>query len=310
MINIIWAPPRQGKTYYCTNEVVGLLKEGKRRIFTNWPVIVQTPKGPLSSRVWIPALAHENILESDIYIDEAYMDYNSREYKKFEKDTHTFFATNGHNDNEITLIAQNPARIDVVIREMCNGFFLVKKITWPFVIWTIYARLANLIRKEKYNPARPNPLMFIVYNFLTEKDMASRNPEAAYSTQRLWFNHDTARAYDTHYWKTDDDKPYEGKTWQEKLELNLNQPPVLAAAITTLETPIIAHDVRDILPDFTESQVRNIEEIAAVFKPTWKECLQAWFADKFLEDKEDMPEDLWIPGPPVAPSVTGWGTIP
>lgn len=252
MINIVWAPPRQGKTYYCTNEIVALLKEGKRRVFTNWPVIVKTPQGIVSSRVWTPDLTHENVLGADVYIDEAYMDYNSREYKKFEKDTHTFFATNGHNDNEITLIAQNPARIDVVIREMCNGFFLVRKISWPYIVWTIYARLVNLVRKKKLNPSRPNPLVFIIYNFLTEKDMASRNPEAAYSTQRLWFNRETAEAYDTHFWKTEDDKPYEGKTWQERLDLKTDptQDPVAATPEAAREPKRPEH--KPLVPSFWE----------------------------------------------------------
>ena len=141
---------------------------------------------------------------------------------KFEKDVHTFFATNGHNDNNITLIAQNPARIDVVIREMCNGFLLVKKVQIPGIIWWAYAHLMNQILKGKYgtvNPSMSRPLFFVIYNYLTEKDMASRKPEAAYSAVRVWFNEAVAQAYNTHYFRTKGNAIYEGETWASVLKI-------------------------------------------------------------------------------------------
>ena len=105
-----------------------------------------------SSLVWTPDLAHESIHDALIVIDEAYRDYNSRSFKNFSPDEHTFFATNGHNNVDIVLIAQNPARVDVVIREMCNIYFFVRKVSLPFV---------------------SRPLCFRVLGFLDELSMSS-----------------------------------------------------------------------------------------------------------------------------------------
>lgn len=196
MIYIVWAPPREGKTYFCTRWALGRLAKGQT-VFTNYPVIDDQGR---SSLVWSPDLVHESIHDALIVIDEAYRDYNSRSFKNFSPDEHTFFATNGHNNVDIVLIAQNPARVDVVIREMCNVFFFVRKFQLPFM---------------------SHPLWFRVLGFLDETSMAGRDPKLAYSSELVFFRRYVARAYDTHFFRKDDDD-FQGITWREKLEKDIS----------------------------------------------------------------------------------------
>lgn len=151
--------------------------------------------------VWTPDLVHESIHDALIVIDEAYRDYNSRSFKSFSGDEHTFFATNGHNNLDIVLIAQNPARVDVVIREMTNIYFFVRKLSLPFV---------------------SRPLAFRVLGFLDELSMSSRDPKMAYSSELVWFRKYVAQAYDTHYFRKSSQE-HTGITWKEHIESNLNR---------------------------------------------------------------------------------------
>ena len=196
MIYIVWAPPREGKTYFCTRWALGRLQKNKT-VFTNYPVVDDQGR---SSLVWTPDLVHESIHDALIIIDEAYRDYNSRNFKTFSSDEHTFFSTNGHNNLDIVLIAQNPARVDVVIREMTNVYFYVRKVAIPLL---------------------DRPLCFRVLGFLDELSMASRDPKMAYTSELVWFRQSVARAYDTHYFRKDC-REYKGITWKEKLERDIS----------------------------------------------------------------------------------------
>ena len=197
VIYIVWAPPREGKTYYCTRWALRRLRSGKT-VYTNYPII---DSSGLSSMVWSPELVHESIHDALIIIDEAYRDYNSRNFKSFTEDEHTFFATNGHNNLDIVLIAQNPARVDVVIREMTNVYYFVRKFELPFL---------------------SHPLWFRVLGFLDETSMASRDPKQAYSSELVFFRRSVASAYDTHYFRRGV-SDYQGITWREKLESDIKE---------------------------------------------------------------------------------------
>lgn len=167
-------------------------------MFTNYPIVDSDMR---SSLVWSPDLVHESIHDALIVIDEAYRDYNSRSFKNFSADEHTFFATNGHNNVDVVLIAQNPARVDVVIREMTNIYYFVRKFQLPFM---------------------SRPLWFRVLGFLDEESMVSRNPKMAYSSEFVPFRLSVANAYDTHYFRKDCDE-YQGITWLDKMTKDISE---------------------------------------------------------------------------------------
>ena len=194
-IKIVFAPPGQGKSYYATHKARKAMEKG-RLVFSNYPIL--TPKG-ISSRIWKPEYALENIQGAMIIVDEAYRDYNSREYKDFTTEVHTFFATNRHNGLDIILIAQNPARVDMVLREITSEFLFMKKIAIPMTEY---------------------PLLFVAYGYLDELSLANRHLGESDTLTFIPFRRKTAKSYDTHFY-SNDGEIFEGEPWitEEKAKL-------------------------------------------------------------------------------------------
>lgn len=207
MIYIYWAPPRKGKTYCCTHDALKRMEychkqrlkdpDFKGRVFSNYPI--HHPKLGFCD-VWEPDMCLLPIYDSYIYIDEAYRDFNSRKHKNFSDDEHLFFSTNGHNGNDINLIAQNPARIDLIIREMTDTFFFVKKTEIPII---------------------NRPLWFTLDAYLTEQDFAMRlmTKDSMYNRTRIRFKKRVAKAYDTHYFRKPSDQDPVFVNWSERVPL-------------------------------------------------------------------------------------------
>lgn len=156
-------------------------KNGKR-VISNYPIY--DTKSKSYSYMWRSDYVYETVTNSMIVLDEAYRDFNSREYKKFNTDMHTFFATNRHNGNDILLIAQNPQRIDTVLREMANMFLYVQAFKIP-LIW--------------------RPVFFKVMGYLMVEDFTANRPP--YYTKRYFFRKNVAKGYDTHYYKLEGSEP-------------------------------------------------------------------------------------------------------
>lgn len=194
MIHVWFGAPRQGKTYSVTRLAILRMMKG-RRVYSNYPIITRG-KQIFSSMVWQGDMIYENIHNCDIVIDEAYRDYSSRKYQNFSIDQHTFFATNGHNDIDIHLITQNPARIDLIIREIVNFYHWVNKVELPW----------------------GRPLYFRDYVYLLEADMISRSKERTFMINRYLFRKIYAEAYDTLYYRKQGEKPYEPTPWLEAIE--------------------------------------------------------------------------------------------
>ena len=213
LIYVVSAPPRQGKTFYVTYKMMEILKKGKEKVFSNYPIIFEwlsyrerfknifryLLRKPLkkskifSSFMWKKEYMGDPIYDSSIVIDEAYREgVSSREWKDFSIQQHTWFATNGHNLNDIWLIAQNPARVDTIIREMTNYFIFVKK---KYFLWTIF--------------------LWFVIEYHTDDANKKMNREP-YFRERLTLRKDVMKAYDTHYFR-DHKEPKLYSTWYDQL---------------------------------------------------------------------------------------------
>lgn len=199
MIFIIVAPPRSGKTYFATHLAVKELKrvgtrKGYSRIYSNYPIL--NHKTGKSTYKWEKDYSYENIQDSMIIIDEAYTQYSSRNYKKFTEDDHAFFALNGHNGNDIYIIAQNAARVDVIIREMCNEMYYIKKVTIPFT---------------------DRPLFFWVHTYQDLNEMARMTPDPIMAVKRrpMLFRKIVSQAYDTHYFRKAGEETFKPTLWSE-----------------------------------------------------------------------------------------------
>ena len=175
MIYIVAGPPREGKTFWVTYLALKeMARKGKRKrkVFSNYPI--KHKKYGFSYK-WDMDLIYD-IRDSVIIIDEAYRDVSSRNHKDFTVDQHTAFATNGHNNNDFWIIAQSPARVDVIIREMTNIFFYVSKYCFPF---------------------SKSPLWFTIRGYLSESDLQSQD---SYSTESILPSKRVKNAYDTHFY--------------------------------------------------------------------------------------------------------------
>lgn len=224
MIYIVWAPPKKGKTYFVTLKAVKALIKGRRKVISNYPIIFHRPlsfvqksknliitilkksgmkrfsglefvQGELlSSLVWEKKFLQGGIQDSMIILDEAYDLVGSRDYRNFSKESHSFFATNGHDDNDFWLIAHHPGRIDVIIREMCNIFYYVKKIG-----------------------IGERALLFIVNGYLSEEDFVKRKSEksSVYSRNIIFPSDLVQGAYNYKYYRNKN--PNERfETWVDK----------------------------------------------------------------------------------------------
>ena len=208
MIYIIWAPPRKGKTYYATWWALRVLKAikkhkgNKKRVFSNYPIY---------SSKWGSSLYLDrdtiqyDITDSLLIYDEAYRDFNSRKFYEFSKREHTFFATNGHDNNDIVLIAHGINRLDSVIREMVDTYFFVKKYGLPF---------------------SDKPILFNIEGYIDLQDIAQRyRRNTVYSSFWLRFSKEVGKAYDTHFFRKPDNPNIEFISWfdmnEEMKEKNL-----------------------------------------------------------------------------------------
>lgn len=195
MIYIIWGHPGQGKSFFGTAMAVRGLEAGKK-VFTNYPVFT----GKKSSLIWRPEFAGlpNPPTRCTIIIDEAYRNYNSRKFAGFTIAEHTYFATNRHNELDIYLIAQNPARIDVTIREI-SQFILMKKVQIPILKFIIGFKAE-------------------FYEMLEDLSARKAGQKSHYAIEWIWWSKKIARAYDTHFYGIKDVSDFEGEPWVQPEE--------------------------------------------------------------------------------------------
>ncbi|MDD2285942.1 MAG: zonular occludens toxin domain-containing protein [Paludibacter sp.] len=200
MIYVIVGAPGAGKTYFATKIALsemkgkGLFRRCPRPVYTNFPVIDR--KHNLSTRYWESSYVYENVQDSVIIIDEAYLDFSSRDYKNFDKDKQVFFAQNRHQGNDIYTIVQNASRVDLIVREMTNVLYYMHNVS-------LFGR----------------PLLFIVdvIHDLNEMGKLKPSPLSVVKKKIFLFRPSVAAAYDTHAYRRSS-PPFESETWKEKLK--------------------------------------------------------------------------------------------
>lgn len=116
-VYVVYGRPRSGKSYFF-QELIYHSRNAGRQVVTNYPVMIPGIKKFDDKLLY----ADSFVYDSDIYIDEAYTFFNSRQFKNFTDHMHRFFSLCGHCGNRIYLISQHPARLDKVIREVTTYF--------------------------------------------------------------------------------------------------------------------------------------------------------------------------------------------
>ena len=198
MIYIITGGPGEGKSFYASKWALAELlrsdkSKKKKNVYTNFPLVHKTKKKTFSSYIWKPEYVYENILDSLVFVDESYMDFNCKDSANFDLNTQVFFSQQRHNGNNLVMLSPNPARINIAIREMANEIIQVK------------AHLNFLIG---------HPLYFTAELFISIEDFQSRFIGVKSFTRRelCFFSKKVAKAYDTHAFRKQGE-PFEPTKW-------------------------------------------------------------------------------------------------
>lgn len=189
MIYIIFAPPGSGKSYYGAWLTITEHRRRKSRykwFFTNY--YMYDKKLDWSPYIWKKELARQPITDSLIVIDEAWQEgLNSRKFKDFDEQLHAFYATCRHQNNDIYILTQAVARVEIVVRELATEYVFVTCRRIPFT---------------------ERPLWFNLEFYLSESDVKSGVPllSACYRKSRVYFRSWIANCYNTHTLRVE--RPY------------------------------------------------------------------------------------------------------
>lgn len=171
--HVVYGRPGTGKTYFLAERALRSLARGRVAI-TDFPV-------PGCYRFDPRILDGCPVFDSDIYLDEAYKYFNSRNFRNFSQKMHEFFSLHRHNGNSIYLAVQHPARIDVVIREIADDFVLLSAHALPLM-----SRPLWFTRAFYYDDPCRVPTV------------AAERMVRPFAVERSLFRWSVARSYDTH----------------------------------------------------------------------------------------------------------------
>jgi len=158
----------------------------------------------LSTNVWKDEYVDFGLHDCVVILDEAYKIVNC--HNKMTDNQHDFWATSGHNNVDIYVIAQNYRRINIVIREL-STFIIISKFSNPF----------SLLSKE--GRKQLTPFIFSISTYLSESDYMFKTirKDALYDKKRVLFNTSIANAYNTQQYRREE-KKIEIETWLQKMK--------------------------------------------------------------------------------------------
>jgi hypothetical protein len=237
--------PGAGKSYIATKLIYDAWKKDPdRRIFTNYPVMLNGK----STLKWEPEYTCENIQNSIVVVDEAYHDYNSRKSLKeggLSEQDHDAFSTNRHYGNTYIFISQNINRIDTIIREI-GEIWWITKFALPNIRYPL--------EFDKWKPIWIKIEMFDCLDSFKLKAMIGK--KAAYKRKRYRFSKKIAEMYNTHYFGDNTDPPFVSEPWFKEVK-NEQKRPGLFDKLPYIHRIIqwsnnidrtIDHRIREILP--------------------------------------------------------------
>lgn len=187
-VYMVYGLPGAGKTYTLTRIALSYLRQG-RMVVTDFPVSGCYCWDPQLLRMDCPYAVYDAV----VILDEAYKYFNSRRFKDFSARMHEFFSLHRHNGVSIYLGTQHPARLDVIIRELCDYYVAVSNIS-------IIGR----------------PLWFASRYYDVDPCTWPAGPRPRpHHTRRYFFRYRVAAAYNTHQLRSSL-PPIELARWEER----------------------------------------------------------------------------------------------
>jgi len=159
MLEIYSGIPGSGKTLEVTKIAVKEMRKG-RPVFSNYPIQCKVRKGFKLYTVTSYILTKDMLTDyvfpygSLLIIDEAQTWFGSREWKDFSKDSLLLFTAHRHIGYSLICICQHPQRVDVILRELANMFWLVDRNLF-FTVFTGYYEFSDYGKRKKDFPNMP-----------------------------------------------------------------------------------------------------------------------------------------------------------
>ena len=127
IISVYFGVPGSGKTTYAAYLAKKDLKR-KKKVWSNVPI---TGTYKLDCH---KDLGKHMIVDGRILIDEASVEYNSRNYKAMPQDAIKFFKYHRHYQTAIDVFSQSWDDMDITIRRLAQKMYVVKKSLLPWFI--------------------------------------------------------------------------------------------------------------------------------------------------------------------------------
>ena len=143
VITLVLGAPGSGKSTFAAR-LVREANEIGLPVYCNYPV-----QGSI-------AVDMDSIIEHDLgvgvlIIDEAGLNYNSRNTKAFGKEHYHWFATTRHRRTQIFVIVQSWKRVDIVLRELATEVIMCRKGWFGFTTCRQYVSDIKLIEDKDGN---------------------------------------------------------------------------------------------------------------------------------------------------------------
>lgn len=133
LCQMYFAPPGAGKTTLAVAKAQKFLRQG-RTVFTNFPCFgcYKLDSGNIGKYQFKNAV---------VIVDEAGIDFNNRDWKKFSKETTQYVKLHRHYGTDMLFFSQGWEDCDKKIRDLCTEYFYLWKVgKTPLTIYRLIAK--------------------------------------------------------------------------------------------------------------------------------------------------------------------------
>lgn len=141
VVSLILGSPGSGKSTF----IAKLVFEANKKdipVYCNYPV-----KG--TYMINVDDMYRYNLGKAVLIIDEAGLNYNSRNIKSLTLPIYHWLMTTRHRDTQIFFAVQSWKRVDIVLRELATEIILCSKFFFGFTLYSCYNSKTTLIENHE-----------------------------------------------------------------------------------------------------------------------------------------------------------------